>query len=183
MSMINSSEFRNNSKQDGFTLIELLVAMTIMSILGITIWIGFSSAINLVHTVPESTKLIQEYINLDSVLREYVSRIKPPFWQPELDLYMDSTSVVLPFYESVKEQNLQIEYLDDYLYIRTFNEDSNDEPEQLYKAGPFSYVSFEEVTEKPQGLIGLEFTLKPEHEKIEEFKIFTRFGGLVFENE
>ena len=174
---------RNSTKssQDGFTLIEVLIAMFIMSILGMTVWMGFAVAVNLIHTVPQSTKLMQEFITLDSVLREYMSRVRLPFWQPELNYYIDSTSALFPFYEGVEKKFLLIEFMDNEIYLKTFNEDDEEEDETLFHTGPFQYVYFNEVSEKKQGLIGLEIVLKPEHEKLDEFTIFTRLGGYSFQ--
>lgn len=181
--MIRSNEYRSSKKpEDGFTFMEVLVAMTIMSILGATVWIGFAAAVNLIKSVPVSVDMVQSYIALDSIVREYMSRVKPPFWQPELDYYMDYTSMSFPFYEGVEGKYLQIEYTNNHLHISTYTEDDeSDEVENLYESGPYMYVYFTEITEKPMGLIGMEITLKPEHENIEEFTIFARIGGHVFE--
>jgi prepilin-type N-terminal cleavage/methylation domain-containing protein len=178
----NSKRNPGRKPEDGFTFMELLVAMAIMSILGVTVWLGFAAAVNLIHAVPVSVELVQSFISLDTFLREYVSRVKPPFWQPELDYYIDSTSVLFPFYEGEEDRYLQIEFYDNYLIISTYTEeDEDDEVQELYRSGPFTYVSFNEVSEKELGFIGMEITLKPEHEKIEEFTIFTRIGGHCFE--
>ena len=173
--------YLNSKKEDGFTIIEVLVAMTIMSILGITMWMGFSAAVSLIHTVPESSRLIQEIIALDSILREYISRVRVPFWLPELDYYIDTTSALFPYYEGIETKFLQIEYYDNEIYLKTFEEESDEEPETIYHTGPFTYVNFSEVSEKKLGLLGLEITLKHEHERIEEFTIFARLGGYAFE--
>ncbi|MBN2534025.1 MAG: prepilin-type N-terminal cleavage/methylation domain-containing protein [Spirochaetales bacterium] len=194
MNLIRYHGFLSKKKHDGFTLMEVLVAMTIMSILGFTVWMGFAVAVNLIHAVPQTIELMQEFIALDSILREHISRVKPPFWLPELDYYIDSTTVTFPYYEGEEEQYLQIEFIDNYLYLSTNAKEKKEEGEEeeteetdseelreLYHAGPFTYVYFNEVSEKELGLIGLEITLKPEHEKIEEFVIFARIGGHVFE--
>ncbi|MBN2443103.1 MAG: prepilin-type N-terminal cleavage/methylation domain-containing protein [Spirochaetales bacterium] len=179
--MIKYKGYQQSNKEDGSTFIELLVAITIMSILGVTMWMGFATTVHLIRTVPESTRLIQEFIALDSVLREYMSRVRLPFWQPELDFYTDSSSAQFPFYEGVENKFLLIEFYENEISIKTFEEESDEDPVTLFKTGPFSSVTFNEVTEKGLGLIGIELTLKPEHEKIDEFTIFARFGGFSFE--
>jgi prepilin-type N-terminal cleavage/methylation domain-containing protein len=187
MNLTGSNAYQNRTPrgkpEDGFTIMEVLVAMAIMSILAVTVWVGFSAAVNLIRAVPGSVELVQGYIAMDTVLREYVSRVMPPFWQPELDYYIDSSSVVFPFYEGEEERSLQIEFYDNHLIISTFSEeeDEDEEIQELYRAGPFSYVYFSEVEEKETGFLGLEITLKPEHPKIDEFTIFARIGGHIFE--
>lgn len=187
--MTGLNVYHSKKPEDGFTFMEVLAGMAIMSILGVTVWMGFAAAVHLIHSVPVSVELVQSYMVLDTIVREYISRVKPPFWQPELDYYMDSTSVIFPFYEGVEDQFLQIEYLDNHLYLSTNareedeeeEEEDSEEVRELYHAGPFSYLYFSEISEKGLGLIGLEITLKPVHEKIEEFTIFARIGGHVFE--
>jgi prepilin-type N-terminal cleavage/methylation domain-containing protein len=189
MNLTGSNVYRSKKPEDGFTFMEVIAAMAIMSILGVTVWMGFAAAVNLIQSVPVSVELVQSYMVLDTIVREYISRVKPPFWQPELDYYMDSTSVIYPFYEGVEEQFLQIEYLDNHLYLSTNARDEDEEEDEgdseevreLYRSGPFSYIYFSEISEKGLGIIGLEITLKPEHEKIDEFTIFARIGGHVFE--
>jgi prepilin-type N-terminal cleavage/methylation domain-containing protein len=180
MNLRNCKDYLNNHREDGFTFIELIVAMTIMSIIGVSMWIGFTAAVKLVHRIPESTEMMQEFLGLDNLLREHVGRIKIPFWEPELEYYIDSSTAQFPFYEGVETKYLLVEFNESELIIKTFDEEGEDEPEVIFRSGPYAYVSFSEVEEKKIGILGLEVTLKPEHENVEEFSIFARIGGYPF---
>jgi prepilin-type N-terminal cleavage/methylation domain-containing protein len=181
MNLRNFKDYRNNHREDGFTFMEVIVAMAIMSLIGVSMWLGFTAAVKLIHRIPESTQMMQEFLGLDNMLREHVSRISIPFWEPQLDYYIDSSAAQFPFYEGIKTKYLLVEFYESELIMRTFEEESEDEPEVIYRSGPYTYVSFTEVEEKSVGILGFEVTLKPEHENVEEFSIFARLGGYPFQ--
>jgi prepilin-type N-terminal cleavage/methylation domain-containing protein len=186
MSLKKSPVFPDRNRENGFTFIEVLVSVTILSILGFAIWIGFISVINLIQTVPEATEKGQNLLNLDTYLRHSCEEILVPFWMPEYEYEEESDRVVLPYYGGKEENILSIEYKDKYITITPSiieEDETEDESEPLppsFKAGPYDEVRFEVISTKEEGLIGLEVSILETFEEYEGVKIFARFGSYPF---
>ncbi|MBN1697777.1 MAG: prepilin-type N-terminal cleavage/methylation domain-containing protein [Spirochaetales bacterium] len=177
------------NKEDGFTFIEILVSVVILSVLGFSIWTGFIGVMNLIGSVPEATEKAQKLLALDSYLMQVCGAIKIPFWMPEAEIEEESDKVILPFYDGKKENMLSIEYKDKYIIITTsiIEEEETDEDEEsgetyipTFKAGPYDEVTFEIVSTKEEGLIGLDVSILETYDEYEPVKIFVRFGSYPF---
>jgi prepilin-type N-terminal cleavage/methylation domain-containing protein len=186
MSLKKTFVFPNSDREDGFTFIEVIVSVTILSILGFSIWMGFIGIMNLIRTVPEATEKGQKLLNLDTYLRQTCEDIVLPFWIPEYEYEEESDKVMLPYYGGKEENILSIEYKDKYItIIQSIIEEDEEEadskpPPPLFKAGPYDEVRFEVISTKEEGLIGLEISILETFEDYEPVKIFARFGSYPF---
>lgn len=96
-------------KSKGFTLIETIISMTLMAILGVSMWGAFSIATQTSTKVPELSEVGVKLLNMDSTIRSLLNRIKIPFYVPHLDEtdYDESyDELILPYFEGNKDVSL-----------------------------------------------------------------------------
>ncbi len=157
----------------GFTLLEALIALTIISLIGTSVFMVFSRTLMFAGKIRNLNRTNRELIDLEITLRKTVSRIQPPFWAAVSGSRGPGNSLKIPWWNGKKDAFLEIQNADNVLAVRT------PEGETLFTG--FTGLKFSYL-EDPYGRItGISLVLKdPDREEITFRCTFGSIGNDVF---
>ena len=113
---MNFLKIRNN---EGFTLIETLIAITLVSLIGIPVFMVTSDTVSFTNKVKDLNRWNKELIQLERVLRKSVSEVQIPFWISDIELTKETGAMSVPYWNSDVSSLPKIEIEDTVLKITT----------------------------------------------------------------
>jgi prepilin-type N-terminal cleavage/methylation domain-containing protein len=106
-------------KDSGFTLVETLIAITLISLIGIPVFMVFSETLGFTDKIKDLNRWNKELIQLENVLRQSVSEVKVPFWISDIELTEEAGVMSVPYWDGNADSFLEIEIEDTILKIST----------------------------------------------------------------
>ena len=106
-------------KNSGFTLIETLVAITLVSLIGIPVFMVSSDTLSFTGKVKGLNRWNRELIQLERVLRKSVGEVQIPFWISDPELTEGNGTVTIPYWNSDADLSFEIKIADTVLNIAT----------------------------------------------------------------
>lgn len=101
-------------------MIEVVVSMTMMTILGFSLWGAFSVAMSTSGRIPDVTEVGVKLISMDSTIRNLLNRVKIPYYLPLLeDIEESDEELKLPYLDGVKDKYLNFYFDEGMLEITT----------------------------------------------------------------
>lgn len=175
---------RNLENHDaGTTFVEVLVALTILSIVSIAMWTGFSASVSLTQDIPSTVDDTANLFVIEGTLQKQVARVQVPFWVYEYEPDDDSTSISLPYCDGISYKVITFEFVNDKIEITTTSTDEKRplEPEEpKITLDGFEYADMELVYDDDIGLTGIEFALTSKKKNIGEINIYAKFESSPF---
>jgi hypothetical protein len=104
-------------RTEGFTFIEVIVSITVLMIIGFSLWASFNSAVMVSLKIPGLSRDISDLVMLDGFVRGAINQVKPPFWIGELELDLKAEPVVIPYYNGYKDNTITFEFRDKLLTV------------------------------------------------------------------
>jgi prepilin-type N-terminal cleavage/methylation domain-containing protein len=129
-----------NESDRGTTFVEVLVAMTILAIVSIAIWSGFAASVSLSKDIPTTVNETADLFLMEGTLQKQVARVRVPLWVYKYEPEDDSTTISLPYCDSLSYKVITFEYTNNNIEITTAstNEKIPIEPEEpKITIGPF----------------------------------------------
>ncbi len=106
-------------KDSGFTLVETLIALTLVSLIGIPVFMVFSDTVTFTAKIKDLTRWNKELIQLERVLRKSVSEIEIPFWIDNIEVTEEAGTVSVPYWNGDVNSFFEIKIEDNVLKIIT----------------------------------------------------------------
>ncbi len=97
-----------NNRSSGFTLVEALAALTIISIIGVSLLPLFSRTLKFTERLKRENRWNREKIDFERALRKSVSFIVFPFWTTPVIHKEDTGSTEIPFWKGKEKVRLSI---------------------------------------------------------------------------
>jgi len=160
-----TNTLQNNS---GFTLIETLVAITLISLIGLPVFMVTSDTFAFTKKIKDFNRWNGELIKLERVLRKSVSGIQIPFWISNIELTEGSGAMIIPYWNGDADLVLEIKIEDTAFKITT--------PEGTTVFKGYDGVEFNILEDSHSRTIGLSIRVKKI--KREDVKFQCTFGAI-----
>ncbi|MBN1409588.1 MAG: hypothetical protein JW969_01995 [Spirochaetales bacterium] len=102
---------------EGITFIEVIVSVTVLLIIGFSIWASFHSATRVALNIPDVAEENRNLILIDEYIRVVINEIHPPFWLGEWKPDLGDDVVTIPWYRGYRENTVSFEFSDKLLKI------------------------------------------------------------------
>jgi len=166
----NKNTFNNDR---GFTLIETLVAITLISLIGLSVFMVFSDTVTFTAKVKDLNLWNKELIQLERTLRKSVGEVQIPFWISDIHLTEGTGTMTIPYWNGDADLFLEIEIEDTVLKITT--------PEGRTVFNEYDGVEFDFLKDSRSRNIGLSINVKKTKREDVEFQCtFGAIGREVF---
>ncbi len=162
---MNFLKIRTN---EGFTLIETLIAITLVSLIGIPVFMVFSDTVSFTGNVKDLNRWNKELIQLERVLRKSVGEVGIPFWISDIELTEEAGSMSVPYWNGQADSFLEMKTLDTAFKITT--------PEGSTVFNGYDGVEFDILKDIGSRTIGLSINVKKT--KREDVKFQCTFGAI-----
>jgi prepilin-type N-terminal cleavage/methylation domain-containing protein len=100
-----------NKHDDGFTLVETLTAIAVISIAGLALLSGVSTATRALEKAKARAMYATRLLNADERLRELIGQVAIPFWERNADILAHAETLELPWYQGQKDAVLRIVFV------------------------------------------------------------------------
>ena len=165
--------FLNIKNTSGFTLIETLVAITLISLIGLPVFMVTSDTVAFTRKIKDHNRWNGELIKLERVLRKSVREVKIPFWISDIEIINKNDSLIVPYWNSDEDSALEIKITDTDLEITT--------PEGSTVFSGFDSAEFDILKDSGSRTIGISVRVKKAKREVVEFKCtFGAIGREVF---
>ena len=165
-----------SESERGFTYIEVMVALIILSLAGVLIWQGVSASGKLLDKISARSSSTMRLMQTEEAVREFVGRIKIPFWMSTMDLEGEEGEITVPFYEGRNDTFLVMKYEDSSLIIGTRRADG-EQMVGVKSFGPFSNAEIEGARDEEGKLFGITIVLYTGETLSDGVHITARFGS------
>ena len=155
-------------KDSGFTLIEALIALTIVSLIGIPVFMVFSETVTFTGKIKDLTRWNMELIGLERVLRKSVSQIMIPFWINDIEVSKGINIIKVPYWNGEVSSFLEIEVEDGDLKI------SRPKDSTIFKG--YDGFEFDFLEDSQSRTIGLSLIIKKN--KKDDLTFHCTFGSV-----
>ena len=150
--MPKNAKQTHKKKESGFTLVEALIALTIVSLIGIPVFMVFSETVTFTGKIKDLTRWNRELIGLESVLRKSVLQIRIPFWISDIEVSEGITILKVPYWMGDVNSFLEIEGNDGNLNISTPDEST------IFKG--YEDFEFDYLKESQSQTVGISLVIK-----------------------
>lgn len=165
----NSNTTKNTIKNSsGFTLIETLIAITLVSLIGIPVFMIFSDTVTFTGKVKDLNHWNRELIQLERTLRKSAGEVQIPFWISDIELTEEADILGVPYWNGDVNLYLKIKIEDTLLTIST--------PEGSTVFNGYDGVEFDFLKDNGSRTIGL--TIKVKKTKREDIEFQCAFGAV-----
>lgn len=162
-----------NKNESGFTLIETLIAITLVSLIGIPVFMVTSNTITFTGKVKDLNRWNKELVQLERVIRKSVAEVQIPFWISDIELTEKSKVMNVPYWNGDAESFLEMKIEDTVFKITT--------PQGSTVFNGYEGVEFDILKDKESRTIGLSILIKKLKREDVEFKCtFGAIGRDVF---
>lgn len=162
-----------NKNESGFTLIETLIAITLVSLIGIPVFMVTSNTITFTGKVKDLNRWNKELVQLERVIRKSVAEVQIPFWISDIELTEESKVMSVPYWNGDAESFLEMEIDNTVFKITT--------PQGSTVFNGYEGVEFDILKDKESRTIGLSILIKKLKREDVEFKCtFGAIGRDVF---
>ena len=172
---MNFSKIRNkdNKNNRGFTLIETLIAITLVSLIGIPVFMVTSDTVSFTGKVKDLNRWNKELVQLERVLRKSVGEVQIPFWISDIEVTEGTGTMTIPYWNGHADLLLEMEIKDTVLKITT--------PERSTVFNGYDGVEFNILKDSRLRIIGLSISVKKTKREDVEFQcVFGSIGRDVF---
>lgn len=164
----------NNDR--GFTLIETLIAITLVSLIGLPVFMVFSDTITFTKKIKDLNRWNGELIKLERVLRKSVRGVQIPFWISDVELTEGIGTIIVPYWNGDADLFLEMKIEDTVLKITT--------PEGSTVFNGYDGVEFDILKDSRSRTIGLSIRVKKTKREDVDFQCtFGAIGRDVFNGE
>ena len=153
---------------NGFTLIETLIAITLVSLISITVLMVFSDTIRFTNKIRDLNRWNRELIKLENILRKSVGEIQIPFWISDIEIIEGSGSMRVPYWNGDEKFLLEMEFKDNIFKIITPDKST------IFKG--YDGVEFYYLKDNVSKNIGL--SIKVKKAKREDVEFQCKFGAI-----
>ena len=171
---IRNKANKNTTKNDsGFTLIETLIAITLVSLIGLPVFMVTSDTVTFTGKIKDLNRWNKELIQLERVLRKSVGEVQIPFWISDIELTEEAGTMTIPYWNGDADLLLEIEIEDTAFKITT------PEGNTIFKG--YDGVEFDILKDSQSRTIGLSILMKKSKREDVEFQCtFGAIGRDVF---
>jgi prepilin-type N-terminal cleavage/methylation domain-containing protein len=165
---------RNTIKNSsGFTLIETLIAITLVSLIGIPVFMVTSDTVTFTGKIKDLNRWNKELIQLERILRKSVGEIQIPFWISDIELTEETGAMSIPYWNGDADLLLEMKIEDTTFKITT--------PERSIIFKGYDGVEFDILKDSQSWTIGLSINVKKTKREDVEFQCtFGAIGRDVF---
>jgi len=156
---------KNNS---GFTLIETLVAITLISLIGLSVFMVTSDIVRFTGKVKDLNSWNKELIQLERVLRKSVAEVQIPFWISDIKINDGIGKIIVPYWNGDSDLHLVMKIVDKDFKIST--------PEGSTVFTGYDGVEFDLLKDNQSRSIGL--TIRVKKTKREDVEFQCTFGAI-----
>ena len=168
--LLNFLKIRNN---EGFTLIETLIAITLVSLIGLPVFMVFSDTVSFTAKVKDLNRWNKELVQLERVLRKSASEVQIPFWISDIELTEEAGRLSVPYWNGDADLVFEMEIEDTVLKITT--------PERSTVFNGYDEAEFNILKDSQSRTIGLSINVKKTKREDVEFQCtFGAIGKDVF---
>ena len=160
-----------NKNESGFTLIETLIAITLVSLIGIPVFMVTSDTVTFTGKIKDLNRWNKELVQLERVLRKSVAEVKIPFWISDVEVTEEKGIIMIPYWKGDVSSFLEIKIEDTVLKIST--------PEGSTVFNGYDGVEFDFLKDSGSRTIGLSIRVKKSKREDVEFQC--TFGAIVRE--
>ena len=166
----NKNTFNNDR---GFTLIETLVAITLISLIGLPVFMVTSDTVTFTKKIKDLNRWNGELIKLERVLRKSVRGVQIPFWISDVEVTEGTGTMTIPYWNGDADLVLEMEIEDTVLEITT--------PEGSTVFKGYDGFEFNFLKDSGSRTIGLSILIKKTKRENVEFQCtFGSIGREVF---
>lgn len=166
----NKNTHKNNS---GFTLIETLIAITLVSLIGLPVFMVTSDTVSFTGKIKNLNRWNKELVQLERVLRKSVGEVQIPFWISDIELTEEAGRLSVPYWNGDADLLFEIEIEDTVFKITT--------PEGSTVFNGYDEVEFDIFKDSRSRIIGLSISVnKIKREDVEFQCTFGAIGRDVF---
>ncbi|MCK5153875.1 MAG: prepilin-type N-terminal cleavage/methylation domain-containing protein [Spirochaetales bacterium] len=152
----------------GFTLIETLIAITLVSLIGIPVFMVFSDTVTFTAKVKDLNRWNKELIQLERTLRKSVGEVQIPFWISDIEVTENAGTMSVPYWNGDADSVLELEIKDTTFKITT--------PEGSTVFNGYDGVEFDILKDSHSRTIGLSIRVKKT--KREDVDFQCTFGAI-----
>ncbi len=164
-----------NKNNSGFTLVETLIAITLISLIGIPVFMVFSETLGFTEKIKDLNRWNKELIQLENVLRKSVAEVQVPFWISDIELTEGVDIIRVPYWNGDVNSVLEMQIEDTILKITTPRGST------IFKG--YDGVEFDFLKDNGSGTIGLSIVVKKTKKENITFQCaFGSIGREVFTN-
>ena len=155
----------NNS---GFTLIETLVAITLISLIGLPVFMVTSDIVHFTKKIKDLNRWNGELIKLERVLGKSVGEVQIPFWISNIEVIEGIGTIIVPYWNGDSDLHLVMQIEDTAFKITT--------PEGSTVFNEYDGVEFDFLKDSGSRTIGLSINVKKS--KREDVVFQCTFGAI-----
>ncbi len=173
LKIINRADRYTDNTNGGFTLIETLIAITLISLIGIPVFMISSDIAGFSEKIKDLNSWNRELIKLEKILGESVGEVRFPFWTSDIKLAEETGRIRIPYWNGDANLFLELKFEDSVLTITT--------PEGSRMFRGYDRAEFDLLKDSRLRIIGLTTKVKKSKQENSEFQCtFGAIGREVF---